>query len=176
MSTTTTTTTIEATRYYWRCTDCLAGTVTTETFGAEVPTICNLCQGPVRLLGPVDGIEAHWVRVLHLSPCDHRCTRARGRRCECECLGRMHGSGLVREVERIGGAIRLTPSFDAEAAIARAEEFRAIRQRIREALNARYGRCWSQYYLAAYGELANLATHQSRMKKAARLLREIARG
>jgi hypothetical protein len=162
----------ETVRYYYRCLDCLAGSVTSE---AVRDATCGLCEGRVRLLGPVDGIEAHWVRVLTLSPCDHKCTRARGRRCECECLGRAHGSGLETVVARADGAVRIDPTFDSKGATERAGEYRQAWQQVEEALTARYGRCWPSHSRALLAEVEELATQQGRLRKLAHLLRQVQR-
>jgi hypothetical protein len=168
-------TTTEAVRYYWRCRDCLSGTVT-ETFGSNVDTICGLCGGALRLLGPVDAANAHWIRVVHLTPCDGRCTHARGRRCECGCLGRNHGAGLVTIVERVGGTVRLQPTFDSKGAAERAAEYREARQRVCEAATTRWGERWPSHIYAALAEVEALSTQQGRLKRLARILWSIERG
>lgn len=173
---TATTTATAATKYYWRCSDCLSGAVTTETIEAEAPVICTLCEGPVRMLGPVDTSGTRWADVRHLTPCDGRCTHARGYRCDCACRGANHGTKLVVTVERIGGAVRLELSFDTKGAVERAEEFRAARAKLRDAITARYGRHWTGYWRDSFRELAEMATHQGRMKRIARLHRDLERG
>lgn len=171
-----TTTSVETTRYYWRCSDCLGGFVTAEAIEPGQAVICTLCGGTVRMLGPVDASGTRWADVRYLTPCDGRCTHARGHRCECQCRGANHGTKLVVTVERVGGAIRLAPSFDTKGATERAAEYQAARAKLREALNARYGQYWSGYWRASYGELAEMASHQGRMKRIARLMREVERG
>jgi hypothetical protein len=172
---TATTAATTAARLYWRCTDCLSGFVTAEPVEPEAAT-CALCEGKVRMLGPVDATGTRWVDERYLPPCDGRCTHARGYRCECVCRGANHGSKLVVTIQRDGGLIRLSPSFDTKGAAERAAEYRAAREQLRAAIDKEHGRSWSGYWREAFRDLENMATHQGRMKRIARLRRNLERG
>ena len=116
-------------RYYYRCHDCLsvcATEVDVMPYGSE-KVRCSACDGLLESLGQVQRD-----RLVHFetrSVCDCRCTSARGPKCDCQCGGENHGSGLTVTVTRDAGAV---PSVDMladdrtaqRAAFARATEYR----------------------------------------------------
>jgi hypothetical protein len=171
---------MKAKRYYYRCGDCLS-TVVLEERLFEVECICG---GELEYLGPVTD-TGHWKKVEEKSPCDGRCTGARGWKCDCVCGGENHGTKLVVTVERIGGVARVRPPD--QDAIRRAEEYRAARQEVKDALARVFGedyrrfveRRWVQSRTAwesmwavkrEMKAIARLATHATRIRR----LRELA--
>lgn len=103
-------------RAYYRCEDCL--TIAAAEALAELNCQCGLCGGRVECMGLVRGERL--VKSALECPCDHRCTGARGPRCDCPCGGKNHGSGLlVRVVRDVGPVPRfLMPPSRKAAAIA----------------------------------------------------------
>jgi hypothetical protein len=78
-------------------------------------------------------------------------------------------------VVRTGGAVRIDPTFDQRGALERAAEYRQARRQVEQALTARYGRYWPHHFRALLAEVEELATQQGRLKKLARLLRQVER-
>jgi hypothetical protein len=130
-------------RHYYRCVDCLT------VMAAEVKlpylqgswryhAICDACGGKVEYMG-----EVHRDRLTvtqHQTPCDDRCTHARGPSCDCKCGGKNHGSHLTVAVRLDAGAIPHLETPDPARARLAAEQYRARAQRVQQAINDRYGR------------------------------------
>ena len=107
-------------RWIVRCQTCLAVSAIEEpaTFEAK----CGICDGPIESMGRVEADRL--VSIEHRSPCDDRCTFARGNKCDCKCLGKHHGSKLVvRVVRDLGPVPIITPPRGREQARINAEEY-----------------------------------------------------
>jgi hypothetical protein len=166
-------------RYYYRCSDCLSAVVLQEKL-FEVECACG---GEFELLGQVTD-TGHWRRVEEKPPCDGRCTGARGWKCDCVCGGENHGTKLLVEVVREGGVARVRPP-DADA-IRRAEEYRAARQAVHDAMARVFGEDYRRFKERRWVEsrekwetmwavkqelkrIARLATHAARMRRLGQL-------
>lgn len=177
-------------RHYYRCRDCLTTAVTEGQLpsGAE----CGACGGRLQYLGPVTDEALRWLKVHELSPCDHRCTHATGPKCECQCGGQNHGTGLVVRVVSDGGAVRVQP-LDPERARQTAEEYRAARRAVWDAARQRWGEHFEAWARGAYvrsraaweelrtveremARIAGLATHATRMRRLEELRRRLMAG
>jgi len=75
-------------RYFYRCRDCLT-VVANESEHPVKPAACDACEGSIECLGRV---VPSGKRAAKSTPCDYRCTNARGPNCDCVCGGRNHGS------------------------------------------------------------------------------------
>ena len=120
-------------RYYIRCRACLAvGAVESDRIPAAGSCACG--GGRIEVMGRVshrrlvhDGAE---------SPCDARCTNARGPSCDCSCGGVNHGSKALIAVTYDAGAV---PRYELQPDTGRAEEYaiaRAFAESRLERLNA----------------------------------------
>lgn len=129
-------------RYYARCADCLSiGAVEAGAWIAGAA--CGVCGGPVENMGRVE--RDRLVRDEMRTPCDGRCTNARGPRCDCKCGGQFHGSGmLIRCSTDAGRAPRLHFQHEARA-LAIVGEYRQALQ----ALQAEYRRLVDKRYAGA---------------------------
>lgn len=127
-------------RYYYRCNDCL----TTSTLEERRHDLRCICGGKIVCLGQVE--QDRWTRRVAIPKCDGRCVHARGPKCDCECKGANHGAGLAGYIEvRVdGGPVILRP-VNPEEAIRRAEEYRAAKQEVYDALADVYGQAWETY-------------------------------
>src|SRR5690606_40910624 len=115
--------------------------------------------------------------------CDDRCLNARGPNCDCKCNGRNHGIGLAGIVEMTfdGGAVILRP-LKPEESIKRAQEYRAAKAAVEQALSDVFGRYWDAYragqyipnsgiywalkaWTAEYADARVLRTHKNRVKR-----------
>jgi hypothetical protein len=88
-------------RNYYRCHDCL------HVFALDEVTVqyqlrCK-CGGSIQFMGTVKGDSL--VRVEHRTPCDERCTSARGPVCNCRCCAANHGTKLVLKVTINAGKV-----------------------------------------------------------------------
>lgn len=89
-------------RWFIRCKDCLTVAVVTETPNTY-DWQCDACNGPLESMGRVE--RDRLVHEHHASPCDDRCTHARGPHCDCSCGGANHGTKRVVRVIRDAGAV-----------------------------------------------------------------------
>ena len=116
------------TRWFFRCSDCLS--VVAADLDAMPPRTadCGACDGfrTVEVMGRMKRTAIPYLvtGVDERSPCDARCTHARGPSCDCSCNGKNHGSGLLVEIEHTAGIPRLR-AVDSVKARAFAEEWRA---------------------------------------------------
>lgn len=138
-------------RWYVRCLDCL------EPFAVEVaedwsgnPALraakaagCPVCEGrSFEVMGRV------WLSKVVVdvaeSPCDARCTNARGPSCDCHCGAKNHGSQLLIHTAVLVGKVRARAA-SIEKAVARAREWRWSIAVIQEHLDA-LDRSWRLDY------------------------------
>ncbi len=124
-------------RWFFKCGDCLSVMATAENLRCDVDGRAAIaprctCGGKLKFMGEIKR-ERLTVTEAH-SACDGRCTNAPGPSCDCKCGGENHGTQRIVEVVRdLGPAPRLrTPNP------ARAEEFRAAKDRALLAFDARY--------------------------------------
>lgn len=111
-------------RWFVRCPLCLSVSAITERlpYGAR----CGLCTGTLEIMGQVD--RDRLIREEDRTPCDERCTNARGPHCDCRCGGEHHGTKrIVRIVTDCGPVPTVTPTRDREQASARVTEYLAMR-------------------------------------------------
>lgn len=175
-------------RHYYRCRDCLT-TMVVDEFLVWDDTRCGACSGRLLYIGAVTDDATRWYKVEELPPCDHRCVSATGPKCECQCGGENHGTGLLVQVLRDGGRVALVPN-DPDAARGRAEEYRAARRAVWEAAHQRFG---ADYEASARGQyirsravweqleaikrevarIDSLATHANRLRRLEELRRRI---
>ena len=129
-------------RYYYRCRDCLPIAVTDshipptyDKLGRPHYAICAACEGEVMYLGRVENTSL-LLREEHRSPCDGRCTSAKGPQCDCICGGKNHGTHLLVKVVVREDALPLL----AVPAVTRgaAEEYRQHYKEAKEAWTKRY--------------------------------------
>lgn len=103
-------------RYYIRCRACLAvGAVEAES---EPRQGACPCGGRVESMGKVH--RDRLVREGQESPCDGRCTGAKGPSCDCHCGGVNHGSGRLVAIRYDLGPV---PRFELSPDDARAMEY-----------------------------------------------------
>jgi hypothetical protein len=149
-------------RYFYRCDDCLTVVVTLEPLkklpkfadrpvqwptSADNPMVfaeCGCCGGDVtESMGVLKG---DYSRVLITTefqcPCDGKCTGAKGPSCDCPCGGKNHGTNAVVEVEVSGR--RIPRVLAPKDGLANAEEFRALRDAVQAAWDAKYKRFFTQ--------------------------------
>jgi len=81
--------------------------------------------------------RARLVKDENGSPCDARCTHARGPSCECKCGGANHGSGLLVAVTLDQGGIPV--AHVAPDARVKADQFRSLAASVRAGIETRYG-------------------------------------
>lgn len=119
-------------RHFYRCIDCLT---VMAAEAREIDPRCGLCTGQVEYLGRVEGPSQWLKKTSHECPCDHRCTAARGPKCDCSCGGINHGSNLMVLVTRIvGEAPVLNPPTNAKA-LAVAKEWRTAQAQLLAAID-----------------------------------------
>jgi hypothetical protein len=102
-------------RWYLRCLHCL--TIAAVREHPERDLSCGACGGPVEDMGQVQ--ESLLVNPEERTPCDDRCTSARGPLCVCRCGGVNHG--VNRLVIMGNGRVDMPDPAEARA---RAEEYR----------------------------------------------------
>jgi hypothetical protein len=88
---------------------------------------CGICSGPIENMGKVerDRLTHHHIG----SPCDDRCTFARGPHCDCSCGGKNHGSKLTVVIVRDAGPVPIVPMPNPEKAKRIAAEYQEYRAR-----------------------------------------------
>lgn len=124
-------------RRYYRCLDCLSVFTADYTDVRDLPHYENYecsCGGHIENMGDVrmDRI----VKSYEASPCDDRCTEARGPVCNCHCGGKNHGTHLtVTVVHDCGPAPRVKTDVDNEA---KGKAFRKLYQRALEAWKTKW--------------------------------------
>lgn len=110
-------------RYFVRCAICLS-VAALEEHPREIQ--CGLCSALMEYMGRVE--RDRLVKDELRTPCDDRCTFARGPHCDCKCGGKNHGSKLVVTVRRDCGPVPVvTPAHGRQQAELRAREYRAAR-------------------------------------------------
>lgn len=125
-----------ADRSFWRCADCLS-VLALEDVSTTARFTCGACGGSLECMGRVE--RDRLVRDEHRCPCDHRCTAARGPRCDCKCNGRNHGSGLVVKVTIDAGGVPTATPYSTVRAQRVATEYREAVNAARARIDARYG-------------------------------------
>lgn len=158
--------------------------------GAE----CDACGGRVETMGRVVSTFRPWLaREEEQSPCDARCSDARGHKCDCPCGGENHGKGAIVTLVSAGGIPRVTV-LDVAAATKRASEWTARKTEASAAFDARFGslraRKARREWLGAaeyatwnlserlHGEMTDargMRTHKGRMDKLARVIEACAK-
>lgn len=163
-------------RWYVRCRDCLS----VASLATELPLPAELgcvCGGKVEVMGRVTRHRRLLVGTEQMTPCDDRCTMARGPKCECPCGAENHGTGLVVQIDRTEPVPRLV-LLDVDTARRRAEEYRAVLDEARAAVDRThaYGRAADQakgrgeYLLAdAWHAMHLYRDARARVQHAARL-------
>jgi hypothetical protein len=159
-----------ATRYFVRCTTCLAVSAIDEHPASVMQ--CGLCAGTLETMGRVE--RNRLVRDEYLCPCDDRCTSARGPLCTCKCSGKNHGSNLLVHVIRDAGKVpTVTPALGREQARLNADEYRAARLALLALLDTLRNRKAAAGWLdvADYNQLralqaANRKAHEARDHRA----------
>ncbi len=114
-------------RWFVRCVECLTIAAVTEAPDCY-NWQCGLCTGQIESMGKVERD-----RLTHThrgSPCDDRCTFARGPRCDCSCGGKHHGSRLVVTIIRDAGPVPIVPMPNTDKAKRIAAEFQDYRARV----------------------------------------------
>lgn len=131
-------------RHFYRCADCLtvaASEVKTayhaEGYAAPKHGKCGACGGELEYMGEVqrDRLVKHGLET----PCDDRCTNARGPCCDCKCGGANHGSDLLVPVTYDCGGVPRLEVADGKAKI-RGQYYRELCAEFRQVWNGRYGR------------------------------------
>lgn len=129
-------------RYFYRCADCLSVFTTAEPIpagrderGTQRLGRCGASGGWIEYMGRTE--RSRLVTESLRCPCDARCTHARGPSCDCKCGGLNHGSGLWVRVTIDQGGIPV--AHVAPDALSKAAQYRALTDRVRAALDRRYG-------------------------------------
>lgn len=167
-----------STLHYYRCFSCCHVAVCDGKIAPE--TRC-MCDGKLELLGRVSQARRGLVRDSERCACDARCTNAPGPSCDCRCGGENHGTGrTVPIIVDAGGVPRVRVDCEAECR-ARAEEYRAaaepIRERLREMRRKRAGQPHpfdrptpAEAALSErLGQIYYMRTHKGRMRALAAL-------
>ena len=179
-------------RHYYRCVDCLTVAATSEPL--QVQRVegwinsygeCGACGGRIESMGQV--YQERLVKPELRTPCDCRCTGARGPNCDCRCGGANHGTGLMVEVMVGAGPVPrlMTPAGGRW----RAEEYRALRDAFLEHWHARYDvvvdtkrsggylspdqfrhYCVGTGFMREFHEVKGMRTHKGRVQKLEKLL------
>lgn len=191
-------------RWYVRCLGCLSiGCIESERdpspwrhnwdaakggYKLEGGATCEACGGRVETMGRVVSTFRPWLgREEEQSPCDARCSDARGHKCDCPCGGENHGKGAIVVLVSEGGVPRVTV-LDRATALQRSAEWTKRLEETRAAFDARFGslrerkaaRRWldaGDYATWALSErlhdeirdAAGMRTHKGRMDKLARV-------
>jgi hypothetical protein len=114
-------------RWFVRCVDCLTIAAVTEQPDCYTWR-CGICKGAIENMGKV---ERDRLTHTHLgSPCDDRCTFARGPHCDCSCGGKNHGSRLVVKIVRDAGPVPIVQMPNPEKAKRIAAEYHDYRARV----------------------------------------------
>jgi len=211
-----TTTTPAVRRWYVRCADCLSiGAVETsppawrvewdyirKTPDDQFPEpvarwvggwTCDGCGGRIESMGEV--FRGYVANRAQVAICDHRCTGARGPKCECECGGQYHGTGATVEVHQDAAGVPRCCVLDRSESMQRAAQFRAAWAGLEAAHQARFGdldarkarRDWLEpsefsewrvgsQFRGSMREAKGLRTHAGRQKAIARLTASIREG
>lgn len=144
------TNTVRVRRWFVRCVDCLSVyaldmDVLPREYrvveGRKVHAIAAdcACGGSVEEMGYVRCTEASRLSTdIQRSPCDGRCTNARGPICDCPCGGANHGThALVTIVRDAGPRPRLSGDPD-EKAMLQAQEWRDTLAKVGATLETRH--------------------------------------
>lgn len=146
--------------------------------GKEIAVRC-LCDGKLELLGRV-ARKSGLVRDEERCACDGRCTNAPGPSCDCRCGGENHGTGRVVPIEVDAGGVPRVRVENEQECRARAAEYAAAVQPLRDRLQAmrkaREGACypWNRATPAerslsdALAAISALRTHKGRLTAIAR--------
>lgn len=114
-------------RWFVRCTRCLTIAAITEQPNCH-DWQCGICQGQIESMGKVQ--RDRLTHEHYGSPCDERCTFARGPHCDCSCGGKNHGSRLVVTIIRDAGPVPIVPMPNPEKARRIAAEYQDYRARV----------------------------------------------
>ena len=125
-------------RHFYRCPDCLT-VVAVEYEGKHArPFECGVCSYQmVEHMGMVH--DNRLVQMQHRSACDHKCTGARGPKCDCLCNGHNHGTGAVVSYFEDRGPIPVLGVLDeskAQQALENRAEYVQLRDEVRAAAKA----------------------------------------
>ena len=108
-------------RYFVRCRICLA-VAAIEEHPHQVQ--CGICDAPMEYMGRVE--RDRLIRDELRTPCDDRCTFARGNHCDCKCGGKNHGSKMLVTVRHDCGPVPIvTAPRGRHQAEIRAREYRS---------------------------------------------------
>jgi hypothetical protein len=169
-------------RQFWRCLDCLSVMATDGQLsefqhyehgrGVTVALRC-LCGGCLDHMGHVH--RDRLVRTEYACPCDARCTNAPGPKCECQCGGANHGTGIVVPVRRdLGAAPTVTPPNAARACLI-ATAFRAAKADAKDRIDWAYRRndgerrSEARRAILALNEAARILNHKQRLQALERI-------
>lgn len=122
-------------REYWRCTRCL--TIMATPAMPQEAAMCGACGGTCKFMGRVKDARLTW--ETKETPCDDRCTNARGPKCDCSCGSANHGSGMVVTVTHDAGPVPVLHPGNTEKARATADEFDIAVQAVHEWLEQQVG-------------------------------------
>jgi hypothetical protein len=165
-------------RWYVRCLGCLSiGCIESERdpspwrhnwrvkpdgtsgYVLEGGATCEACGGNVETMGRVVSTFRPWLaKEEEQSPCDARCSDARGWKCECPCGAANHGKGAIVVLTSEGGVPRVTV-LDPATAKRRAAEWETARTETRAAFDARFGSLRERKASRAWLSPADYATH-----------------
>jgi hypothetical protein len=113
-------------RWFVRCVECLTIAAINEPPDCHTWR-CGICNGQIESMGKV--LRDRLVHAHLGSPCDDRCTFARGPQCDCSCGGKNHGSKLVVTIIRDAGPVPIVPMPNPEKAKRIAAEYHDARTR-----------------------------------------------
>lgn len=150
--------------------------------------LCSACGGHVEVMGQVTWTRKRLFENEQETPCDGRCTNAKGQNCDCSCGGHNHGTGATMTVARDKGAVPRVLVLDVETAKKRAAEWDAAWNLTDAAFEARFapirarkarrewlaGADYDEFNLSArclddMNDAAGMRTHKGRMDKLARV-------
>lgn len=127
-------------RHFYRCLTCLA-IIATDGMAFPDTVKCGACEGERwEHMGRVQ--RDRLVSDSMLSPCDDRCTTARGPKCDCGCGGKNHGKGWIVDwrTPDVGAVPVATPQENGDVCRKRAAEYTALVTEARETWErSRYG-------------------------------------
>lgn len=152
-------------RVFFRCVDCL--TVTAAATHLPIATAeCGVCRGRLESMGPVR--RDRLAHEFSSSPCDDRCTSARGPICNCPCGGRNHGAGILATFRVTGTGALVLESQDPGEALLRALEWRGLLRQFEDFLtrSPQTNGEWARQHLTklAVAKAKRLRSHAARVK------------
>jgi hypothetical protein len=113
-------------RHFFRCFECLSVSAidTAQPLAYDFKALCGACHDPrpIEYMGEVK--QNSLIKREMRTPCDDRCTSARGPLCECKCGGPNHGTHMIVEFIHVVGSIPIITPPSPISARTRAKEFR----------------------------------------------------